>query len=107
LTSAKTSRPESSATKALAPPPFDKLYWLRIGLGVVAGILAEFITGSDYFNGISIGVLIYLISYYAARYAWYRGLDRQFFGKLYTTGLGGYFGLFLFTWILLFTLASA
>ena len=76
-------------------------------MGVVAGLLAELLTGADYLNGISVGILIYLVSYYVARYLWYRGLDRRFQGKVYTTGLGGYVGLFLFTWILLFTLTSA
>jgi hypothetical protein len=105
--STKTSKPESSATKAVVPPPFDKLYWLRIGLGVAAGFLAEEITGADYFNGISLGILVYLISYYFARFVWYKGLARQFQGKIYSTGLAGFVGLFLFTWILMFTLASA
>jgi len=90
----------------MAPPPFDKLYWLRIGLGVVAGLLTYTIVGADYINGISVGILVYLVSFYAVRYTWYKGLSRQFQGKIYTTGLGGYVGLFLFTWILLFTIAS-
>jgi hypothetical protein len=105
--SANTSRPYSSTTKPLARPPFDKLYWLRIGLGVFAGLLAEVITGSDFLNGVSLAILVYLVSYYLARFGWYRTLDRQFQGKIYTTGLGVYAGMFLFTWILLFTLASA
>jgi hypothetical protein len=78
--------------KTVTPPPFDKLYWLRVGLGIVAGFLAWVIPGTDYINGFSLAILVYLISYY--------------FGKLYTTGLGVYIGLFLFTWILLFTQSS-
>ena len=76
-------------------------------MGVVAGLIAELVTGSDYYNGISIGILVYLVSYYLARFVWYKGLDRKFQGKIYSTGLPGYVGLFLFTWILLFTLSSA
>jgi hypothetical protein len=90
----------------MMPPPFDKLYWLRVGLGVVAGLLAEEIAGMDYFNGISLAILVYLISYYFARFVWYKGVGRQFQGKIYTTGLLPFAGFFLFTWILLFTMAS-
>jgi len=75
-------------------------------LGVVAGILAAEIPGTDIYNGISLGILVYLISYYLARYLWYKGVGRQFQGKIYTTGLAVYIGLFVFTWILLFTQAS-
>jgi Rab5-interacting Rab5ip-like protein len=93
--------------KSLTPPPFDKLYWLRVGLGVVAGLLAGVIPGTDFYNGVSLGILVYLISYYFARYSWFKGVDKQFQGKIYTTGLAVYIGLFIFTWILLFTQASA
>jgi hypothetical protein len=107
LKSARTSKPDSSATKAAVPPPLDKLYWLRIGLGFASGVLTEELTGMDAYNGISIGILVFLVSYYFARFVWYRGVDKRFQSKLYTTGLGGYIGMFLFSWILLFTLASA
>jgi len=75
-------------------------------LGVVAGILAAEIPGTDFYNGVSLGILVYLISYYFARYSWYKGIDRQFQGKLYTIGLAVYIGLFIFSWILFFTQAS-
>ena len=75
-------------------------------MGVVAGLLAAEIPGTDIYNGISLGILVYLISYYLARYVWFKGVDRQFQSKIYTTGLAVYIGLFVFTWILLFTQAS-
>ena len=89
-----------------APPSFDKLYWSRIGLAALAGFLAEVIVGTDYFSGISLGILFYLISYYLARFAWYRGLPRDKQGKIYSTGIGGFAMIFLFTWILFFTLQT-
>jgi hypothetical protein len=75
-------------------------------MGFLAGALAWIIPGTDVYNGISLALLVYLISYYLARYLWFRNLDRQYQGKLFTTGLGVFIGLFLFTWILLFTQAS-
>ncbi|MDA4125184.1 MAG: hypothetical protein OK438_07050 [Thaumarchaeota archaeon] len=107
MTSAKTSKPVSSATKPPASLPFDKLYWLRVGLGVAAGLLAELVFGVDYSNGLLMGVVFYLASYYLARYLWFKDLAKQYVGKMYSTGIGGYAFVFLFTWILLFTLYPA
>ncbi len=87
--------------------PFDKLYWLRIGLGALAGLAADLVFGVDYANGILIGVILYLASYYVARYFWFKKLERAYLGKIYSTGIGGYATIFLFTWILLFTLSPA
>jgi len=75
-------------------------------MGVLGGLLAWVIPGTDVYNGISLAILVYLITYYLARYLWYKNLDRQLQGKLFTTGLGVFIGIFLFTWILLFTQAS-
>jgi len=106
--SAKTSKPASSATKATAPLPFDKLYWLRIGLGVLGGLAADRVFApGDYVNGLLVGVIFYLASYYVARYLWFREQGRENLGKIYSTGVGGYVLTFLFTWILLFTLIPA
>jgi hypothetical protein len=107
LTSAKTSKPESSATKSQPLPAFDKLYWLRIGLAAIAGFTANFLVGTDYFNGISIGILVYLITYYLARFTWYRKVGNAGQSKILFTGIGGFALLFLFTWMLFFTLQTA
>ncbi len=87
--------------------PFDKLYWFRIGFGVVAGVLADVVSGLDtanaLWNGMTVGIAFYLLTYYAARYVLYRGLGKEHFSKMYTTGVGSFIMAFLFTWILLFT----
>jgi hypothetical protein len=88
-------------------PAFDKLYWLRIGLGAVGGYVTYSIVGADYYNGISIGILIYLLTYYLSRYTWYRGIPKQGQQKILFTGIGGFALLFLFTWMLFFTLRVA
>lgn len=94
----------------MPPSAFDKLYWLRIGTAVVAGIATHFLQislGADWLTGISLGIGIYLVTYYAAWFAWYRGIPRVQQGKIYTTGIGGFAMVFLFTWMLLFTLQTA
>lgn len=105
--------PDNSATsgrRAEIPRParpFDKLYWLRIVCGIGAGALSEYIwklPGFDWTIGITFGLLVYLLTYYGARYLWYRKLEPSKLTKLYTTGIGSYVMVFLFTWILLATL---
>ncbi len=89
------------------PNPFDKLYWLRIGSGLGGGLLAELAVrapGSDYSWGLLVGVMVYLATYYVARFSWYRKVEAANLTKLYSTGVGGYAMLFVFTWIFLFTL---
>jgi len=76
-------------------------------LGVLGGFAAYRVFGADYFDGLLVGVMFYLVSYYLARYIWFRKLEREDIGKMYSTGIGVYVLVFLFTWILLFTLASA
>ncbi len=84
----------------------DKLYWVRISLGVVAGIVSDFVFRADYANAISVAILIYLASYYVARYLWFKKVAPSEASKIYTTGLFGFVMLFIFSWILLFTLVS-
>jgi len=105
--------PESSATGGhrsevqSTPRPFDKLYWLRIACGIGAGVLAEYvwtIPVVGWANAAAVGVLVYLVTFYGARYGWYRKLEPSKLGKVYTTGVGSYVMLFIFTWILLATL---
>ncbi|MDG6988907.1 MAG: hypothetical protein JRN21_06225 [Nitrososphaerota archaeon] len=107
MVSAKTPKLEGPATKANPTPAFDRLYWMRIGLAAVGGVLTEFLVGTDWLTGVSIGMAFYLLSYYAAWFGWYRGLPKEQQGKIYTTGIGGFVMVFLFTWMIFFTLQNA
>ncbi len=82
----------------------DKIYWFRVVMGAVAGTLADLFFGSDYTNGILIALILFLGSYYASRYLWGKSFTKAQMTKLYTTGMGSYVMLFLFSWLLLFTL---
>lgn len=83
----------------------------------MAGYLAELLTtgisasgavvSSDWTTGVSVGIAIYLVTYYLARFTWYKNADRSGQGKVYTTGIGSFVILFLFTWMILFTLQAA
>ena len=75
---------------------------------MLGGLTAERVFApGDYVDGLLIGVIFYLASYYLARYIWFRDLGHEYLGKIYSTGVGGYVLTFLFTWILLFTLMPA
>ena len=74
-----------------------------------AGALADYVwkmPGFDWTIGITLGLLVYLLTYYGARYAWYRKLEPNKIGKIYTTGIGSYLMFFIFTWVLLVTLSQ-
>jgi hypothetical protein len=87
----------------------DKIFWLRVGLGVLAGALSAEM-GSTFqhshdraFIGLGIMIVLFIISYGIAKALRVPLLpsDKR---KLLTTGYGSYFLMFLFSWILVNTL---
>ncbi len=89
----------------------DKLFWLRVGLGVLAGSLAAIIGSGPSFSdessrvGIGFGIMIilFIVSYVIAKSLRIPIAisDKK---KLITTGYGSYFLMFIFCWILVNTL---
>jgi hypothetical protein len=84
---------------------------MRLGFGALFGIGAAFIFSGnpkqvDLTDGVLLGVLGYLTSYYVARFVWFRKVEQENARKIYTTGIGSYAMLFVFSWVLLFTLFS-
>lgn len=84
--------------------PIDKIFWMRIGFAVVAGVLAGALGYLSFnpmaFRGIGVGFLIYFVSYIVARFMYGRILPPTDYRKMITTGIGGYVFLFLFVWIM-------
>ncbi len=74
---------------------------------MAAGALAWYISNLDManalWNGATVAMGFYIASFYVARYAMYRKLGREYLTKFYTTGIGAFIMIFLFTWIALFT----
>ena len=104
----------------------DKIYWLRVSLGAVGGVSAELLTGCkalipppsgggaclggaspDYSTGILLGLFLYIATFYLLRWSVGRSFDKTQQRKLYTTGVGSFLMLFVFSWVLLFTLGVA
>lgn len=99
-----TSQTEESKVKG----GLDKLFWLRVGMGVLAGSLSAII-GNDQVEStrvaLGFGIMIIL---FAGSYIIAKSMripipisDKK---KLITTGYGSYFLMFIFCWILVNTL---
>ncbi|MCJ7423519.1 hypothetical protein MUP01_04530 [Candidatus Bathyarchaeota archaeon] len=97
--------------------PIEKVYWLRLALGAIAGLLcicygvatSSFPNKPPFsyevlFNGASIAILTYLISYYAIKAKFKAGVAKP--QKLVTTGIGVYLLSWLVFWILLYTIIA-
>lgn len=82
----------------------DRIFWLRAAIGVLTGCLSQILFDSDYLSGILLVMLVYFMSFYLIRALWGKKMKPEDQRKLYTSGLGSYVLLFLFFWILLFTL---
>lgn len=77
---------------------------MRIGFGILAGILAGALgylsSNPGAYRGVGIGFMIYFLSYIVAKFSFGRSLPPSDYRKMVTTGLGGYVFMFLFMWIL-------
>ena len=81
----------------------DKIFWLRVALGGVVGVLSDLLFGVDYTSAILFAIVIYLASYYLVRKVWGSQFKADEMTKMYTAGIGSYTLLFLFLYIFLFT----
>jgi len=93
--------------------PLKSIYLMRIGLAVVAAAISTALTiwrgpttAGDYtplMNGITIALLIYLITYYVFKAKYKTQVEKQ--SKLMTQAIGMYFFTWLVMWVLLYTIA--
>ena len=86
----------------------DKLFWLRVGMGVLAGSLSAIIgtnqaESSRVFLGFGIMIILFAGSYVIAK-SMRIPIAISDKKKLITTGYGSYFLMFIFCWILVNTL---
>jgi hypothetical protein len=93
------------------------IYWLRFALGITAaficigyGIATNTIVKEDFIintlmNGLSIALIIYLISYYIIKSKFSLQVEKP--QKLVTTGIGIYFISWMVFWALLYTIIAA
>ena len=98
------SAEDKSATKKLT----DRLFWMRIVFAVLGGIIATFvledIADSEQKRWTSIGFMIMIfISTIVIAKTWGIRIPRK---KYVTTGIGSFIFLYLFSWIVSYTIAN-
>ena len=116
--------PEISDTKDIPPPApvqteqeksytkrkLDKLFWIRIALAVLAGTAATFmfdsIEGEERrWTSIIFMIVIFIVSIGIAK-GMNLKLPKSDRKKLVTTGIGSYIFIYLFMWILSYTIVN-
>jgi len=92
------------------------IYWLRLALGITAALICtgyglatntivkDNSTYTTLLNGVSIALVIYLISYYIIKSKFSLKVEKQ--QKLVTTGIGIYFISWIAFWALLYTIIA-
>ncbi len=91
--------------------PLKVIYVARVCLALVAAAISTAIAiafGQEtvintFLNGITIALLIYLITYYVFKARYVNKVEKQ--SKIMTMGIGIYFFTWLVVWVLLYTLA--
>ncbi len=92
--------------------PVVQLYWLRVALGVVSGVITSFVALlgnptdiSTLFNCISLAIIIYFLSYYVLKVVYKGKIEKQ--SKILSTGIGMYFFSWLAFLVLFYTTIQA
>jgi hypothetical protein len=94
----------------------EKIYWIRLLLGIIAALAStgytqarvvptDVVDYSVFLNGISIAIIVYVISYYIMKFKWASQMEKP--QKIFTTGVGVYFLSWLVFWVLFYTLTAA
>ncbi len=81
------------------------IYCIRIGFGILAALVATLVVnlkvGAPLMNGITVGLAVYLISYYLLKWLFMNKVEKP--TKILTMGIGAYALTFVFCWVLFVT----
>lgn len=109
--SSSESEPTSQTGKSEKDKKLDKLFYLRVGFAVIAGTLATFlfedIQGEERrWASIVFMIIIFIVTIFIAKSMNMQlpSSDRK---KIVTQGIGSYIFLYLFVWILTYTIVHA
>ena len=88
------------------------VYWARLGLGIFAAILSALLaimrdelSFTTFMNGLTIALLVYLVSYYVFKAKFRAKVEKQ--SKIMTMGIGIYFFTWLVFMILFYSILKA
>jgi len=86
--------------------PLNVIYWTRFLLGIVAALTSALLSSAirefSLLNGISIALLVYIITYYVYKAMFLAKVEKA--SKIFTTGVGIYFLSWLVVWVMLYTI---
>jgi PKD repeat protein len=81
------------------------IYIIRIGLGALAALLATLVVdlkaGDPLINGITVALAVYILTYYLLKMQFSSKVEKE--SKVLTMGIGIYFFIFVFCWVLFTT----
>ena len=99
--------PSAQTEESKVKAGLDKLFWLRVGLAVLAGTLSALIgnpmQSHKGFLGLGIMIILFIVSIGIAKSMKIPILPTEK-KKLITTGYGSYILIFIFSWILVTTI---
>ena len=109
--SSSESEPTSQTGKSEKDKKLDKLFYLRVGFAVIAGTLATFlfedIQGEERrWASIVFMIIIFIVTIFIAK-SMNIQLPSSDKKKIVTQGIGSYIFLYLFVWILTYTIVHA
>ena len=89
----------------------DKLFWLRVGFAIIGGIAATFLfegiedSEEHRWTSISFMIILFIVTCFIAKAMKinFPKADRK---KIVTTGIGSYVFMYLFSWIMTFTVLN-
>jgi len=86
--------------------PSNVLYWIRLGLGIVAAFVCTLLgvvgVVDDFLSGLAFGLLFYIITYYILKMRFAAQIEKL--SKVFTMGVGAYFMSWIVSWALFYTL---
>jgi len=86
--------------------PLSVIYWTRVLLGIVAGLICTFLnsllTDFNVLNGVSVALLVYIITYYVYKSKFLAVAEKP--SKIFSQGVGAYFLSWIVVWALLYTI---
>ena len=84
--------------------PLTVLYWGRVGLGVVAGLLCALLRLDSLLSGISFGILFYILTYYILKSRLIARVEKK--SEVFRMGIFVYFLAWIVGWVLFYTLLT-
>ena len=82
--------------------PSNVLYWIRVGLGIIAALICTLLRLDDFLSGLSLGILFYVLTFYVLKRRFATQVEKP--SKVFTMGIGAYFMSWIVSWGLFYTL---